>query len=400
MTSSTLRVSSSCCAGTGCATATEAAGSAEAGACRAARRSASIPSKSQRDLPPRADLTAAPSTLVGEEERTAAGAGGAEGGVGADELGAGGSSERPWREGTAGAAVGSAATGGVAHRELADSLPAAPPRRPPPLLAGPAPIPVPAPAVAGESEAAGTGAGERRERRDGVAIAGVEWCTGSGLRGRVPRTGSRGSGGRKRRDSRNGRRSEGRWWCTRCDEGRWTNRTERTDGVDSKLFVALRPPPLAALEKQLPVRTTAMSKVAAPELKKVRLAFLAPPDPLTVAPPPPFSPPPSLCTARARPSTRRSLAVPREQYMDKNLLVNLQGHRKVSGHLRGFDIFLNLVLDNAKDETSVDKVDCGTVVRRQSGHRVLLRDEARLLMRLQQVIRGNSVTSIEMITGR
>lgn len=37
--------------------------------------------------------------------------------------------------------------------------------------------------------------------------------------------------------------------------------------------------------------------------------------------------------------------------MDKRLLINVQGGRKVTGILRGFDIFLNLVLDEAKDET-------------------------------------------------
>lgn len=37
--------------------------------------------------------------------------------------------------------------------------------------------------------------------------------------------------------------------------------------------------------------------------------------------------------------------------MDKRLLINVQGGRKVTGILRGFDIFLNLVLDEARDET-------------------------------------------------
>ena len=36
--------------------------------------------------------------------------------------------------------------------------------------------------------------------------------------------------------------------------------------------------------------------------------------------------------------------------MDKKLFINLQGGRKVSGTLRGFDIFLNLVLDDAVEE--------------------------------------------------
>ena len=48
--------------------------------------------------------------------------------------------------------------------------------------------------------------------------------------------------------------------------------------------------------------------------------------------------------------------------MDKLLFVNLQGNRKVSGTLRGFDIFLNLVLDDTREEGSAEKVQCGTVV--------------------------------------
>ena len=48
--------------------------------------------------------------------------------------------------------------------------------------------------------------------------------------------------------------------------------------------------------------------------------------------------------------------------MDKLLFIHLQGNRKVSGYLRGFDIFLNLVLDDCREESATDKVRCGTVV--------------------------------------
>jgi small nuclear ribonucleoprotein (snRNP)-like protein len=48
--------------------------------------------------------------------------------------------------------------------------------------------------------------------------------------------------------------------------------------------------------------------------------------------------------------------------MDKLLFIKLQGNRTVSGYLRGFDIFLNLVLDETREEGSADKIECGTVV--------------------------------------
>lgn len=49
--------------------------------------------------------------------------------------------------------------------------------------------------------------------------------------------------------------------------------------------------------------------------------------------------------------------------MDKLLFINIQGNRKVSGYLRGFDIFLNLVLDDAREEGGAEKLPCGTIVR-------------------------------------
>lgn len=55
--------------------------------------------------------------------------------------------------------------------------------------------------------------------------------------------------------------------------------------------------------------------------------------------------------------------------MDKKLFVHLQGGRKVSGTLRGYDLFLNLVLDDALEETSpAQKHPIGTVVRRDLYH--------------------------------
>lgn len=76
--------------------------------------------------------------------------------------------------------------------------------------------------------------------------------------------------------------------------------------------------------------------------------------------------------------------------MDKKLFIHLQGGRKVSGVLRGYDLFLNLVIDDAVEETDGRKYPIGTVVR----YRILTDD---LLLIPTQVIRGNSVTSMEIL---
>lgn len=83
--------------------------------------------------------------------------------------------------------------------------------------------------------------------------------------------------------------------------------------------------------------------------------------------------------------------------MDKKLFVHLQGGRKVSGILRGYDLFLNLVIDDALEETTpAQKHPIGTVVRL-----VLPRSRALLIfpfpLPFTQVIRGNSVTSMETL---
>ena len=49
--------------------------------------------------------------------------------------------------------------------------------------------------------------------------------------------------------------------------------------------------------------------------------------------------------------------------MDKRLFIQVQGGRKVSGILRGFDIFLNIVLDDSLEETVAgQKTPLGQVV--------------------------------------
>ena len=50
--------------------------------------------------------------------------------------------------------------------------------------------------------------------------------------------------------------------------------------------------------------------------------------------------------------------------MDKKLFIHLQGGRKVSGTLRGYDLFLNLVIDDALEENAPgQKLPIGQVVR-------------------------------------
>ncbi|KAM7205763.1 LSM domain containing protein [Naviculisporaceae sp. PSN 640] len=64
-----------------------------------------------------------------------------------------------------------------------------------------------------------------------------------------------------------------------------------------------------------------------------------------------------------------------KKYLDKRLFVQLNGKRKVIGVLRGYDVFLNIVLDDA-----VEEKDGG--------------EKERLGM---VVIRGNSVVMLEAL---
>ena len=61
--------------------------------------------------------------------------------------------------------------------------------------------------------------------------------------------------------------------------------------------------------------------------------------------------------------------------MDKRLCIKLNGNRTVNGTLRGFDQFMNLVLDETIEEVSASE-----------------RNEIGMV-----VIRGNSVTMIECL---
>ncbi|CEG00055.1 Ribonucleoprotein LSM domain,eukaryotic/archaea-type [Ostreococcus tauri] len=69
------------------------------------------------------------------------------------------------------------------------------------------------------------------------------------------------------------------------------------------------------------------------------------------------------------------VAIPElKQYMDKKLRLRLNGNRSVTGILRGFDQFLNLVLDDSTNDTTTEKTPMGMVV-----------------------VRGNSVVSMEAL---
>ena len=63
-----------------------------------------------------------------------------------------------------------------------------------------------------------------------------------------------------------------------------------------------------------------------------------------------------------------------KRYMEKKLLIRLVGKRKLTGYLRGYDQFMNLVVEDAVELISLtEKTPIGTVV-----------------------IRGNSVENFEL----
>ncbi|KAK3309359.1 uncharacterized protein B0T15DRAFT_488099 [Chaetomium strumarium] len=82
--------------------------------------------------------------------------------------------------------------------------------------------------------------------------------------------------------------------------------------------------------------------------------------------------------APAQPELKKASCLPFPtllHYLDKRLFVQLNGSRKVIGVLRGYDVFLNIVLDDALEEKdNGEKVKLGMVV-----------------------IRGNSVVMLEAL---
>lgn len=87
-----------------------------------------------------------------------------------------------------------------------------------------------------------------------------------------------------------------------------------------------------------------------------------------------------------------------KRYLDKRVVVNIQGGRRVQGVLRGFDMYLNLVVDESiemvKPEGGAgnawrEAANCGTIVSQCA---LCVLSDADTTM---QVVRGNSVTSLE-----
>jgi small nuclear ribonucleoprotein G len=78
---------------------------------------------------------------------------------------------------------------------------------------------------------------------------------------------------------------------------------------------------------------------------------------------------------RPRPAARAAtakMAKPQppelKKYLDKRLSLKLNANRQVTGVLRGFDVFMNLVLDEALEDVSpTEKARLGMVVRARGG---------------------------------
>ncbi|SCV99961.1 LAFE_0B06348g1_1 [Lachancea fermentati] len=67
-----------------------------------------------------------------------------------------------------------------------------------------------------------------------------------------------------------------------------------------------------------------------------------------------------------------------KKYMEKKVYLQLNGSRKLVGVLRGYDIFLNVVLDDAVE---------------------IRKDGSKMVMGSQTVVRGNSIVSLEALEG-
>ena len=66
-----------------------------------------------------------------------------------------------------------------------------------------------------------------------------------------------------------------------------------------------------------------------------------------------------MCSAQAK-----AQAPELKKFMEKRMAIKLNANRKISGVLRGFDQFMNLVLEDTVEEVSAtERNDIGMVVR-------------------------------------
>ncbi|XP_033119410.1 small nuclear ribonucleoprotein G-like [Anneissia japonica] len=59
-----------------------------------------------------------------------------------------------------------------------------------------------------------------------------------------------------------------------------------------------------------------------------------------------------------------------KKFMEKKLALKVNGNRRITGVLRGFDPFMNLVVDEAVEERGNEKYEIGMVVIR--GNSIIL----------------------------
>ena len=77
-----------------------------------------------------------------------------------------------------------------------------------------------------------------------------------------------------------------------------------------------------------------------------------------------------------------------KKYLDKRLYIQLNGSRRIIGILRGYDVYLNIVLDNAIEETP--RADTKTLYQEGT-------PEGEKKRMHNAVIRGNSVVMLEAL---
>lgn len=84
-----------------------------------------------------------------------------------------------------------------------------------------------------------------------------------------------------------------------------------------------------------------------------------------------------------------------KKFLGKRVSIKLNGNRVVSGRLVGYDVFMNITLEQAVEEVSpTEKYDIGTMVRAstQSYFHTFLIPSVIL-----QLVRGNNVIQLEAL---